>query len=231
MDLVEHQFILLLVKRVKGISMFRLICILIGYAIGCIQTAYFVGKIFGNIDIREHGSGNAGFTNMTRVLGRKAGIITFLGDILKTVVAILICTGLFKGTGTFLSYDNATIGVLAGLYAGLGVIIGHNWPFYLKFIGGKGIAATLALILCLDVRVAAITFGAGIIVVAITRYISAASLMITLLFPIVMFYFGYPMEVVFICMLVTISAYYKHRGNMERLIKGTERKFSFSKKG
>ena len=108
--------------------MFRLICIAIGYCIGCIQTAFIMGKLC-KTDLSKKGSGNLGTTNALRVLGFKAGAVTFIGDILKGVVSFIIARWLFPD-----------MGILAGIYACAGTILGHDFPFYLHFKGGKGIA-------------------------------------------------------------------------------------------
>ena len=105
--------------------MFRLICLCIGYCIGCIETAYVVGRIW-QVDLRQHGSGNLGTTNALRVLGKKAGALVFIGDIMKSVIAFVICRAIFGSN-------------LAGVYGSVGAVLGHNYPFYLKFKGGKGI--------------------------------------------------------------------------------------------
>ena len=107
--------------------MFRLVCIVIGYFLGCFQTAYIIGKKVQKIDIRNHGSGNAGTTNVIRVMGWRVGIITFIGDFLKAVVAVLLCKMFF-------------LIILPLVYMQVWDCIGHNWCF-LKFKGGKGIAA------------------------------------------------------------------------------------------
>lgn len=112
----------------------RIICILIGYAIGLFQTGYIYGKT-QHIDIREHGSGNAGTTNTLRTLGFKAGAITFAGDCGKAILAIFISWLIFHA-----QYPEGI--KLLGMYAGLGAVLGHNYPFYMKFKGGKGIACT-----------------------------------------------------------------------------------------
>ncbi|MDE7249983.1 MAG: glycerol-3-phosphate acyltransferase, partial [Lachnospiraceae bacterium] len=117
----------------------RIICIVIGYVFGLFQTAFIYGKLHG-IDIREHGSGNAGTTNTLRVLGTKAGLIVLAGDIIKCILAIVLCSVLFDKTHPNEIY-------LLKLYAAAGAILGHNFPFYLHFKGGKGIAATAGLIL------------------------------------------------------------------------------------
>lgn len=206
--------------------MFRLICLVIGYAIGCIQTAFIVGKLMGHIDIRNFGSGNAGTTNVTRVLGAKAGAIVFIGDILKGVIAFVICSVIFNGGGTFFSGES----LIPGIYAGVGVILGHDFPFYLKFRGGKGIASTLGIILCINPIVAVVTYVLGFIAVVITKYISMSSLVMTLACPIIMLLLGLEKEAVIIMFLVMALAYYQHRGNIKRLLKGEENKFSIKKK-
>jgi len=204
--------------------MYRLIALLIGYLLGTFQTAYFVGKSAG-IDIREHGSKNAGFTNTNRILGRKAGAIVFVADILKTVIAFIIATILFDGGGTFFASNY----VLPGLYAGFGSILGHVFPFFLKFKGGKGVSCTLGLILMLDWRVALIAFGVGIVAVLLFRFISLSSLLITFVAPILMFVIGYEIEAVALMAVIGVLVWFLHRGNIVRIVKGEERKFSFGK--
>lgn len=206
--------------------MVRVVCLIIGYFLGCIQTAYIVGKLMGHIDIRDYGSGNAGTTNVTRVLGFKPGIIVFIADILKAIIAFIICSLIFKGGGTFFSGTS----LVPGMYAGLGVIIGHNFPFYLKFKGGKGIASTIGLIICIDLKVALITYTIGFLIVVVTRYISLSSLTMTLLATILMIIFKFEIEAVCIMALLTLMAYYRHIPNIKRLIKGEENKFSIYKK-
>lgn len=105
--------------------MFRLICLCIGYCIGCIETAYVVGRIW-QVDLRQHGSGNLGTTNALRVLGKKAGALVFIGDIMKSVIAFVICRAIFGSN-------------LAGVYGSVGAVLGHNYPFYLNFKGGKAL--------------------------------------------------------------------------------------------
>ena len=117
----------------------RIICLLVGYAFGLIQTSYILGRANG-IDIREHGSGNAGTTNTLRVFGTKAGLIVLFGDIVKCILAIVI-------TGLLFNKSHPDMIYLYKLYAAAGAILGHNFPFYLHFKGGKGIATTAGLIL------------------------------------------------------------------------------------
>lgn len=206
--------------------MTRIICLALGYAIGLIQTAYIVGKLFyRGIDIRDYGSGNAGTTNTLRVLGFKAGAAVFLCDVLKAVLAYTLCSLIFGGGGSFLGDSS----IVPGLYGGIGAVLGHSFPFYLKFKGGKGIASTLGIIICIDFRIMLILFSIGIIIVIFTRYISAAALTITLLLPVAIFYFGYGYEAAILGAVVTVMSWYLHRGNIKRIIEGKENKFSFKK--
>ena len=123
----------------------RIICLAIGYLFGMFQTSYIIGKIH-HMDIRQYGSGNAGTTNALRTLGKKAGAMTLIGDMLKCVIAILIVDAVFKNR-----YQE--ILPLLGMYTAAGCVLGHNFPFYLGFRGGKGIAASAGMLLAMDWRV------------------------------------------------------------------------------
>ena len=210
--------------------MFRIVCLLIGYLFGMIQTSYIIGKMSG-IDIREHGSKNAGFTNTNRVLGIKKGAVVFVVDIAKAMLAFAVATFAagsmnIAAGGTFFASNY----VLPGLYAGFGAILGHVFPAFLKFKGGKGVACALGLIIMLDWRVMAISFAIGLLAVLITRFISVASLFITLSVPTLMFVFGYSLEAVGITAAICALIWFLHRDNIRRLLSGTENKFSFTKK-
>ena len=146
----------------------RIIALLIGYGFGLFQTGYLYGKSKG-IDIRKQGSGNAGTTNSLRVLGWKAGIITFAGDLLKAVFAVLLVKLIFHGT------YGADTKVLE-LYAGFGTVLGHNFPCYLQFRGGKGIACTTGVILAVCPPAVICCAVGFLIIVGITRYISRIGL-------------------------------------------------------
>lgn len=209
----------------------RLICLLIGYVCGLFETGYFYGKLH-HIDIREHGSGNSGATNTLRTLGKKAGLIVFLGDALKCVAAAVIVYFLFRNTkGDMMS--------LLKMYAGAGAVLGHNYPFYLKFKGGKGIAATGGLIFATNIWMAVIAFAIFASVVAVTKYVSVGSLVVVLVFIAEVVLYGqtghfqmaqpYLYELYGIAVLLAISAFYKHRANIVRLKNGTENKIGAKK--
>lgn len=212
----------------------RVICLLIGYAFGLIQTAYIYGKIHG-IDIREHGSGNAGTTNTLRVLGTKAGLIVLVGDIAKCMIALAIVSIIYKGSHPDTIY-------LLKIYTAAGAILGHDFPFYLNFKGGKGIAATAGLILSFHpsfIPVGVIIFF-GIFLT--THYVSLGSLLVYLGFMIQLVVSGQMgilgnmsqanlLEMYGIGVLLAGLAYYKHWDNIKRLASGTERKtYLFKKK-
>lgn len=209
----------------------RLICLGIGYVFGLFQTGYLYGRV-NHIDIRQHGSGNAGATNALRTLGFKAGFITFLGDSLKCVLAVLLVRLLFAA-----KYDYVEL--LAG-YAGLGAVLGHNYPVQLKFKGGKGIAATAGLILAINpimfLTIVALFLG----IVLLTKYVSLGSLIIMIVFVIEVILWGetgrlslsgtHLYEFYGIAVVLAILAFYRHRANIQRLLNGTENKTELFKK-
>lgn len=207
----------------------RIICLVIGYFLGIIQTGFIYGKI-NKIDIRNHGSGNAGATNALRTLGWKAGAITFLGDALKAVFAVLIVKMIFAGSNSVQLY---------AMYAGLGVVLGHNYPFYLKFKGGKGIAATAGLMFAVDPFICLTILIIFLLIFLTTKYVSLGSLVIMVVFVIELIIFGqmgrYDLvgnelyEMYVIAIILAAMGWWRHRANIERLLKGTENKINFSK--
>lgn len=210
----------------------RIICLVIGYVFGLFQTAYIYGKLHG-IDIRNYGSGNAGTTNTLRVLGIKAGLLVLLGDIVKCIFAVVV-------TGLIFSKTHPEMIYLLKLYAAMGAILGHNFPFYLHFKGGKGIAATAGLILSFHpylIPMGVILFFGTFFT---THYVSLGSLLVYAGFFIEMVVLGQMgkfgmsqallIEMYVISGGLTIMAYYKHKDNIKRLLSGTERKTYLSHK-
>ena len=209
----------------------RVISILIGYAFGLFQTGYIYGMM-KQIDIRKHGSGNAGTTNALRTLGWKAGIITFLGDCLKCLIAVIVVRLIFS--------QSSNLQLLVG-YAGLGVVLGHNYPFYLKFKGGKGIAATAGLVLAVNpimfLTIAVVFIG----IVWFTEYVSLGSIVIMILFAAEVIVYGQMggfhlaapelYEFYAIIVFLALLAIWRHRANIKRLISGTENKTNVRKIG
>lgn len=209
----------------------RIICLAIGYVFGMFQTSYIIGKIH-HMDIRQYGSGNAGTTNALRTLGKKAGAITLIGDLLKCVIAILVVDAIFKNT-----YPQ--ILPLLGMYTAAGCVLGHNFPFYLGFRGGKGIAASAGMLLALDWRIFLICAVIFIGLVFITRYVSLGSMAAYIGALICFIAFGaagsygmdtkHTVEMDVIMGLMTALAVYRHRANISRLLKGTENKLGAGK--
>ena len=213
----------------------RIICVCVGYIFGMIQTAYIYGK-FHHIDIREHGSGNAGTTNALRTLGKKAGLIVFVCDLLKAIIATVIVRLVFHD----IFPESITLLVL---YTGLGAVLGHNFPAYLSFKGGKGIAVTAGFIISLA-RWELIVVGliAFVTVVLITKYVSAGSLfLVTAVFAAFtalvfteriggLSTFALEIEAIAVFFVFVVLAFVRHRTNIVRLFKGTENKLSFKKK-
>ncbi len=211
----------------------RGICLLVGYVFGLFQTAYFYGKAHG-IDIRQHGSGNAGTTNTLRVLGTKAGLIVLAGDCLKCIAAVWVARLVFGGREPDLKY-------LYCLYAGAGAILGHNYPFFMGFKGGKGIAATAGLILAFHPYFIAMGVVVFFGIFFTTHLVSLGSLLVYLGFVIEMVVCGQTgvfgqmgqaqlCEMYVIALLLAVLAYWKHRENILRLAHGNERKTYLFKK-
>lgn len=203
----------------------RIVAVAIGYTIGLFQTGYLYGKSHG-IDIREHGSGNSGTTNTLRTLGWKAGAVTFIGDVAKAIIAVVIVHFLFR------EMDGLKV---IELYAGFGAVLGHNFPFYLKFKGGKGIASTSGMILAVCPQAAPLCLILFIAIVLATRYVSLGSIIMVIAFVIQSITYnhlgwlgvesGYMLEFDILAACFTALAIWQHRANIKRLINGTENKF------
>jgi glycerol-3-phosphate acyltransferase PlsY len=179
------------------------------YLLGNFSTSYIVSMKSARIDIRQHGSGNAGATNVLRVLGVKSAAITFLGDGIKGALAVLI-GGYFLG-----SYGEAI--------AGICVVIGHNWPIILKFKGGKGIASTMGVMLAVAPLIALISI-IGLLIVLTTKYVSLASVSGMCILPISLYFFNQPNEYFWLGLVLAALAVFRHTGNIQRLLNGTEAK-------
>ena len=208
--------------------------VVIGYLIGMFQTGYFVGKYYG-IDIREHGSKNAGMTNVNRTLGKFPALVVFVFDVLKAILAfVFVPIVLYDASWNFATwshvfYNYAMFQNIVPILAGFGAILGHNFPFYLKFRGGKGISCTLGIILMLNWQIALMAFAVGVVLVTTFRYISLASLAITLVWPVLLLIFGWNIEIVLLAATVSALAWFMHRENISRLVAGTERRFKLGK--
>ena len=194
-----------------------LLYVFIPYLLGSFNTAILVSKHFYHDDIRNYGSHNAGFTNVMRTYGKKAAIITFAGDILKTMVAIMIGWCVF--------------GYLTAYIAGFACFIGHIFPVFYRFKGGKGILCLTAMLIMLDWRIFLTLFVVFVGIVMATKYISAGSVIGAMMFPLLLNRMNdtgvYLIE--FVAIAIAVIVVIKHRENLKRIFNGTESKFKFKK--
>ena len=210
----------------------RFVSLLIGYAFGLIQTSYFIGKQH-HVDIRTIGSGNAGSSNTLRAFGAKAGLTALLVDMLKCVTAVGVVNLLFVKNGHNML-------PLLKMYASAGCILGHNFPFYLNFRGGKGIAASAGMILAVDWKLFFTVMPLFFLLFFTTHYVSLSSLIsyvfaffVVVLYGALGFYgmnLAHTIEMDAVMLFLVILAFYKHRENIKRLKAGTERKTYLKKK-
>lgn len=194
--------------------MLPFILILIAYLLGNFSTSFIVGKLMGNIDIRNHGSGNAGSTNVFRTLGLKAGLLAFIGDSIKGVLAVYLAR----------RFGGDTVALIAGVAA----IVGHNWPFVLKFKGGKGIATSIGVALMIHPTSALICIAIGVVILIVFKYVSLASVSAIALLPIFLYFQG--RDYFIFSIIISVMAIFRHRENIKRLLNGTERKITSKSK-
>lgn len=220
----------------------RIACLVIGYVFGMFQTAVIYGKMKG-VDIRKVGSGNAGTTNTLRVLGTKAGFIVLFGDMIKCILAIALTGFVFKqvfGAETYTDYN-----YFLKIYTAFGCVLGHDFPFFLNFKGGKGIAVTSGYIIATGFPFVLVGLLAFLIPFNITHFVSLSSLCLYTCFFIQLIVEGQSgiagmainampqgvrIEMYFIAFIMTALAFYQHRGNIKKLLSGTERKTYLFKK-
>ena len=193
-----------------------LIVIVAGYLLGSISTGVVLARLFAKTDIRSQGSGNAGTTNMLRVLGRKMALLTFIGDMLKGIIAVFIGKWLIGGE-------------LGGLLGVVGAVLGHYYPLYFGFKGGKGIATSFGSLLFVFPVQALLAFAVFLILVAVTHYVSVGSIAAAITLPllIVITRFQEPtLWIITVC--IGASVVWRHRANIKRLMNHTENKLDFS---
>jgi glycerol-3-phosphate acyltransferase PlsY len=194
-----------------------IIAIILSYLLGSISFSYLAGKFLKGIDIRQHGSGNAGATNTLRVLGKGPGISVFVLDIFKGVLAVWISAWLVP--------DSLKVEILCGV----AVVVGHNWPVYFNFKGGKGIATTIGVMLTLSFLPVLFAGIIAIIVIIFTRYVSVGSLVFAVLLPLFIWWLKEPNAILWISLVVAVFAFVRHRTNIVKLMQGRENKLSFKK--
>lgn len=193
------------------------------YLLGSVNSSILVGRLFGIKDIRQHGSGNAGATNTLRTIGKKAAVLVFVGDVLKGVAAVLLARFI-----AFLLHTDAAAAVLS---AALLVVVGHDYPVYFGFKGGKGIATSAAVIFMTKPLLGLIVLAVAILMMVIARYVSLGSIAASVAFPIAAAIL-YPKDILYLVFAIALCllAVYRHKENIKRLIKGTESKLGAKKK-
>ncbi len=223
---------------------FYLASSIVGYLLGSIPTGYLVGRAHG-IDIREHGSKNIGATNVVRVLGKTPGYLVFVCDALKGLLAVIagkllvaalavyVRHGMSGSETSFASVIKLNIVTLSGIIAGLACILGHNFPVWLRFKGGKGVATTVGVLLGLmpaAVGVSALVWTATYFAF---RYVSLASLLAAAILPVAVWLLTVrqgplagPPWLFYFSLLATALIFWRHRSNIQRLLNGTEARFA-----
>lgn len=208
-----------------------IIVAVIAYLIGSINFSIILSKKMAGFDIREKGSGNAGTTNMLRAVGKKAAVITLICDILKGVVSILIAVLAGK---IVKNLDNALLVQLAGIF----VIIGHTFPIFFKFKGGKGIATSLGVLLMTNWQIGLICLVFALVLIALTRMVSVGSIAAGILFPVLVAFIdqNYIVQTsnsnwsyLVFSIIVALLVIFNHRANVQRILNGTENRLSFKK--
>lgn len=195
---------------------------LVAYLIGSISFAIIFSKKFAGFDVREKGSKNAGSTNVLRTVGKKAAALTLICDILKGVVAVLIAILAHK---IWKDADLEALKYLAGLFA----IIGHTFPVYYGFRGGKGVATSLGVLLMVNPQIGLICLIFALIIMIATRWVSLGSIMAAILFPLLTVFMIDSFYAKVISVLIGLLVIFNHRANIKRLKDGTENKLSFKK--
>lgn len=189
---------------------------LLGYLLGSISFSYIMGKLLKKVDIRQHGSGNAGATNTLRVLGKGPAIFVLLLDTLKGILAIILALWIVGNSG----WGTALAGLLA--------IIGHNWPVFFGFRGGKGVATTIGVLATLVFYPALFAGILALLTIVFTRFVSLGSLVFMVLTTVLAFipmgFYSYPQEYLYLLIAVTALSFWRHRSNISRLLQGTENK-------
>ncbi len=185
---------------------------LISYLLGCFNAAYLYSSKIKHTDIRQYGSGNAGSTNILRVFGFKSALPVFIVDLLKGFLALKI---------TMWISGNLAVAVILSAVC---VVAGHNWPIFMKYRGGKGIATSVGILFALDYRLALLIFISAILLIAISKMVSLGSVIGLIAMPFVFWAFQQPPEYIFATVLLSILGLYQHRNNIVRIIKGEESK-------
>ena len=202
-----------------------IIMAIIAYLIGSVNFSILISKKMAGFDVREKGRKNAGATNMLRSVGKKAAALTLLGDALKGVVAILFA----MLVGAFAKeIDNELLKYVAGIF----VVIGHTFPIFFGFRGGKGVATSLGVILMLNWKIGLICLVFALLLMALTKMVSMGSVGAAILFPVLVLFVDTNLTMGKLLCSVLLAAFvaFNHRSNIKRILNGTENKLSFKKK-
>lgn len=205
---------------------------MIAYLIGSVNFSILISKKVAGFDVREKGSGNAGTTNMLRSVGKGAAIITLILDILKGVVTIYVAIlyGNIVSKLANIAVDNSILVQIAGIF----VIVGHTYPIYFGFKGGKGVATALGILLTTNYQIGLICLVFAVILIALTRMVSVGSLAAAILFPVLTLFLAKENFIVegnyiLYSVIIALIVIFNHRSNVKRLLNGTENKISFKK--
>lgn len=198
--------------------MIRVLCLLLGYLLGNFSTGILIAQHRGT-DIRHEGSGNPGTTNVIRVIGAKAGALTFVGDFGKAVVAVLL--------GRWIGGEDA---LLCSMCSSLGVIVGHNWPVLYGFKGGKGVACTTAIVLMMYPLNGLVSVAVCLLAIFLSRYVSLGSLLMVFTFMLITFLNTGSLPAMLWAAVICVMCFFRHARNIRRLMNGTENRLHFSKK-
>lgn len=201
---------------------------LISYLLGSLNFSIIVSKKLAKRDIRESGSGNAGATNMLRTYGKKFAVLTMIGDILKVALAIIITFLIFgESINMIFKFGESSSAITLTLYkaySGFFCVLGHIFPLYFNFKGGKGVAACTGMVILVDWRIALILFVIFAFIVLISKWISLGSIVIAVLFPVLIFAFHRSLMLTAVSLLFTVIVIVAHRENIKRILNGTENK-------
>lgn len=213
----------------SGILVYILIAVL-SYLLGSLNFGVILSKFLKKDDVREHGSGNAGTTNMLRSYGKGIAVLTIIGDMAKVGIAIVIAKALMNDNAVdMLNEYGFDINMFVKIFAGLFCVMGHIFPCYFRFKGGKGVATSGGMVFIVDWRIALILLAIFFITVIVTKYVSLGSILMAIFYPVFMFTFGYETIFVVSAVVFALIVIVAHRENIVKLIKGTESKITDKK--
>lgn len=225
-------------EYLQNIAVPALLCIAVGYLLGSVSFSIILTRIFSKTDIRSVGSGNAGATNVLRSVGKGPALMTFAFDFLKCVVAVIIARMIFQHFYNLTAIPPFVIGQYGAYIGGLACVVGHIYPLYFKFRGGKGVVTAIAMIMIIDWRVSLFVWGVFFIAVGVSKMVSLGSICGATVYPVATFGLTYFIDfqasslVPFSYVIIATSAslllgslvVFKHRGNIQRIRNGTEKR-------